>query len=210
MSKIVRSDAVPRRHRRCSRRPSEFGASPGAAQASGNAKNRTPIAQELLALCGTASKFLNLFQRAHRQIIHSRHTCLSLPSPCAPFIPLVSDTFEATRTRSLVIILAHTIMFQVLTGVCSSRAHRQWSIHFKSANAHGRALRDTAAHRGRAACAARRVGSSAEARKPAAFTYSTMLPRCVLLPKAVFGAVFDVLVACERQLRQPAAHAGRG
>ena len=42
-------------------------------------------------------------------------------------MPLVSDTFEATHTRSLVTTLAHTIMFQVLTGVCSSRAHRLWS-----------------------------------------------------------------------------------
>ena len=100
--------------------------------------------------------------RAHRQIIHSRHSCSSLPSPCAPLMPMVSDTFEATHTRSLVIILAHTIMFQVLTGMCSSRAHRLWSIHFKSSNAHGRALRDTAAHRDRATCAARRVGSSEE------------------------------------------------
>ena len=134
---------------------------------------------------------LNGIARATRQFIHSSHSCLCMPIPCAPLLPLVSDTFEATHTRSLVIIPAHTIMYQVLTGMCSSRAQRLWSMHYKSSNARGRALQDAAAHRDRAACAVRRVGSSAGARNPAAFTYSTMLPRCIMLPEALFGAVFD-------------------
>ena len=53
-----------------------------------------------------------------------KQSCFNLPIPCAPFTPMVSGTCQAIETRSLVITPAHAIMFQVLTGMRSSRAHR--------------------------------------------------------------------------------------
>ena len=81
------------------------------------------------------------------------HTCFSLTGSCSPLTPLVSDTFEAIDTRSLVITTNHSIMIQVLTGEFSSRAHRMWSDSNSSSSGRGGALQDAAAHQPRAACA---------------------------------------------------------
>ena len=101
-------------------------------------------------------------------------------------MPFVLDTFEATRMRSLAIIPAHTIMFQVLTGMRSSRSHRMWSGLYISSNERGRALQDAARHQPRAACAVRGCDSTAGASNAAAFTYSAVLPRCQVLVMAAF------------------------
>ena len=116
-----------------------------------------------------------------------KQSCFSLLSPCAPWTPFTLDTFEAVHKRSLVIMPAHPIMFQVLTVMRLSRAHRMWSDFNNSSNGRGRALQDAADHRPRAACAARGFQRSAAARKSAAFTYSSMLPRRHLMVVEAFG-----------------------
>ena len=141
---------VPRRRRGHPSTPPGPVHSGDADHAPPECENRTQIAQELLAQCGTAS---NDFAQRQPSANHSLHSCFSLQSPCAPLMPFVLGTFEATRMRSLAIIPAHTIMFQVLTGMRSSRTHRMWSDLCNSSIERGRALRDAATHRPRAVCA---------------------------------------------------------
>ena len=76
-----------------------------------------------------------------------KQSCFSLLSPCTPWTPITLDTFEIIHTRSLVITAAHPIMFQVLTGVCSGRAHRMWPDMNISSNERRRALQNAAVFR---------------------------------------------------------------
>ena len=116
-----------------------------------------------------------------------KQSCFSLLSPFAPLTPIILETFKVIETRSLVIDGAHSIMFQVLTGMCSSRAHRMWSDLNRSSSERGGALQDTASHRPRVACAAQGCEGAAAASKKAAFTYSLMLPQCHMMVVAAFG-----------------------
>ena len=56
-----------------------------------------------------------------------KQSCFNSSIPCAPCTPMVSGTFQAIEAMSLIITPAHAIMFQMLTGMRSSRAHRLWS-----------------------------------------------------------------------------------
>ena len=139
-----------------------------------------------------------------------KQSCFSLLSPCAPWTPITLHNFETIHTRSLVIMPAHPIMFHVLTGMRSSRAHRMWSDFKNSSKGRGGALQDAADHRPRAACAARSFQRSAAARKSAVFTYSSMLPRRHLMVVEAFGRYsWRVSVSsCDRRLTWGAASAG--
>ena len=66
-----------------------------------------------------------------------KQSCFSLLSPCAPWTPITLETFEAVHKRSLVIMPDHPIMFQVLTGMRSSRTHRMWSDFNNSSKGRG-------------------------------------------------------------------------
>ena len=79
-----------------------------------------------------------------------KHSSSILPNLCALWTQLVSDTFAVAHKRSFVIITAHCIMFQMLTGMRSSHAHRMWSDLNISSDERGRALLDAASHRPRA------------------------------------------------------------
>ena len=88
---------------------------------------------------------------------------------------------------SLVITPAHDSMFQVLTGMCSCRAHRMLPGLNISSSEHGRALQDAGLHPYRAACAAGGYGCTAGAGYQATFTYYSVLPRCQMLVVVAFG-----------------------
>ena len=128
-----------------------------------------------------------LVRKRHRVQTNSWKRCFRLPIPCVPWTPSAISTFDITQTRSHVITTAHASMFQVLTGTCSSHAHRMWPDLNISSSERGGALQDAAPHWPRAACSVRGDECIAAASKTAAFAYPTMLPRCQMLVVAMFG-----------------------
>ena len=101
-----------------------------------------------------------------------RHSSFSLTSLCALSTPLVLGTFEITHMRSLVITSAHSIMFQVLTGMCSSRVHRIWSGLAISSSERFGTQQKAALHRTGAVGAARDGGRSMRAMELAVRAYT--------------------------------------
>ena len=133
--------------------------------------------------------------QTHPSANNSWHICLSLPSPCCPGIPIISDTIEATQRRSLAMILAHPLMYQVLTGVRSSRAHRMWSsLHLSSIERFG-TQQEAALERVRAGTAAYCDRVSAEAMVLAARAGHCSRPRCSMMPMAALERLWCSMAA---------------